>query len=94
VLKAHGANVCFKCFRGTLQAFYTDVAKVDRDVAYVASISETCCKCFKYMLQAFVQNISFVSDVCCKGFLDVAYISHVYVVRVCSKCFSRFCLML
>jgi hypothetical protein len=34
--------------------FYADVAKVDRDVAYVASVLEACCKCFKSMLQAFV----------------------------------------
>jgi hypothetical protein len=38
-LKALVASVCFKCFRrfrGTLQVFYIDVAKVDRDVAHVA----------------------------------------------------------
>jgi hypothetical protein len=37
-LKAHVANVCFKCFRGMLQMFHMDVAKVDRDVAYAASV--------------------------------------------------------
>jgi hypothetical protein len=26
---------CFKCFRGTLQAYCTDVAKIDRDIAIV-----------------------------------------------------------
>ena len=33
-LKAHVASVCFKCFiclRGTLQMFYMDVAKLDRE---------------------------------------------------------------
>ena len=75
--------------------FYADVGKIDRGVECVASISEACCKCFKGMLQAFVQNISSVSDVYCKRFdLDVAYVSHIYVVRVCSKCFNRFSLML
>ena len=78
-------------FQGMLQVFYVDVAKINRDVAYVASILEACCKCFKGMLQAFVINISSVSDICCKRFdLDVAYVSHIYVARVCSEYFSRF----
>jgi ribonuclease PH len=34
-LKEHIANVSFKCFRGMLQVFYIDVAKVDQDVAKV-----------------------------------------------------------
>jgi hypothetical protein len=36
----HVENVkfkCFICFRGKFQLFYTDVAKVDRDVAYVCN---------------------------------------------------------
>jgi hypothetical protein len=75
--------------------FHIDVGKVDRDVTYVASVSEACCKCFKGMLQAFVRNVSSVLDVCCKHFdLDVAYVSHIYVARVCSKCFNCFSLML
>jgi hypothetical protein len=57
--------------------FHTDVAKLDRDVAYVAIV------CTR-MLQASVPNVSsFFSDVCCKFvYLDVAYVSH-----VCCKCF-------
>ena len=46
-LKAHVASVTFKCFtyfRGMLQVFYIDVAKVDRDVAYVAMVVHVCCK--------------------------------------------------
>ena len=52
VLKSHLASVyfkCFRCFKGMLQVFHIDVAKVDRDVAYiayVASVSEVCCKRF------------------------------------------------
>ena len=90
-LKEHVANVCFKyfiCFRGMLQVFYMDVAKVDWDVAYVASISEACCKsrsgccicckCFRGILRAFVQSVSSVSDICCKHFdMNVAYVSHI-----------------
>jgi hypothetical protein len=33
-LKAHIASICFKCFRGMLQVYYIDVAKVDWDVAH------------------------------------------------------------
>jgi hypothetical protein len=70
-----------------LQVFYVDVAKVDWDVASVASVSKA--------LQAFAQNVSSVSDVCCKCFdLDIAYVLHIYVATVCSKCFSRFNLIL
>jgi hypothetical protein len=68
-LKEHVANICFKCFRcfrGTLEVFYIDVVKVDRDVskvdpdvAYVAMVVYICCKrmfpmfhlFFRYMLQ-------------------------------------------
>jgi hypothetical protein len=51
--------------------FHTDVAKVDRDVAYVAIV----CTC---MLQAYVPNVSSVFlDVRCKCvYLVVAYVSH------------------
>jgi hypothetical protein len=51
-----------------LQVVHMDVAKVDRDVTYVASVLEACYKCFRCMLQAFVQNISSVLDVCGKRF--------------------------
>jgi hypothetical protein len=57
---------CFRCFRGMLQVFYKDVAKVNRDVAYVAMVVHCCiylqwfsnvlrcfCKCFRRMLQVF-----------------------------------------
>ena len=43
-LKAHVGRVCFNCFRyfrGMLQMFHTDVAKIDRDVAIVVHV---CCK--------------------------------------------------
>jgi hypothetical protein len=46
-LKLHVASVCFNCFRGMLQVFYIDVAKVDRDVAHVTIVfSSVCLKCF------------------------------------------------
>jgi hypothetical protein len=53
--------------------FYVDVAIVDRDVAYVATIVHICCKL----------SIPNVSDLCCKCvYLDVAYVS-----LICYKCF-------
>jgi hypothetical protein len=83
-LKAHVANVCFKyfrCFIGMLQVFHMNVAKVDRDVVYVTSVSETC------MLQAFVHSGSFVSDICCKRFdLDVVCVSPI----CCKNMFQMF----
>jgi hypothetical protein len=44
-LKAHVVSVCFKyfsCFRGMLQVFHMDVAKIDQDVTYVAMIIHVC----------------------------------------------------
>jgi hypothetical protein len=71
-VKLHIARVsfkCFKCFRGMLQAFYTDVAKVDRDIAHVAIVIHVCCKLLLSMFHLFF------SDVCCKCvYLDVAYV--------------------
>jgi hypothetical protein len=58
--------------------FHRDVAKVDQNVAYVASVSEACCKrWFKmfYLFQTYVASV-FLSG-CCTCF-----------ARVCSKYFS------
>ena len=35
---------CFRCFSGMLQVFQMDVAKLDRDVAYIAMVVHVCCK--------------------------------------------------
>ena len=46
--------------KGMLQVFHMDVAKVDRDVAYAASVSETCCKdLFKlfYVFQTYIASV-------------------------------------
>jgi hypothetical protein len=64
---------------------------------YVASVSYgccksrsgccICCKCFRGMLQAFVQNVSSVSDVCCKRFLsECCTCSHI----CCKSMFEMF----
>ena len=71
--------------------FHVDVIKVDRDVAYVASVSEACCKCFRDMLQAFVQNVSSVSDVCCKRFfIWMLHMFHTYVANSMFEMFQLF----
>jgi hypothetical protein len=75
VLKAHVASACFKCFRhfrSMLQVFQMNVAKVDRDVAYVVVVCT-------HMLQAFVSNVSSIFQTCVASiwYLDVAYVSHI-----------------
>jgi hypothetical protein len=37
---------------------HLDISKVDRDIAHVAM-----------MFQLYILNVSFVVDVCCKGFI-------------------------
>ena len=81
------ANVCFRCFsrfKGMLQLFLMDVAKVDRGCC-------TCCKCFRGMLQAFVQNVSSVPDIRCKRFdLGVCIcFTHVATCSISFICFRR-----
>jgi hypothetical protein len=44
MLQARVASVSFKCFICMLQVFHIDVAKVDRDVVYVAMAIHVCCK--------------------------------------------------
>jgi hypothetical protein len=54
-----------------------DVAKVDRDVAYVVMFVHVCCMRLFPMFYLFL-------DVCCKYvYLNIAYVSH-----VCCKCFT------
>jgi hypothetical protein len=51
--------------------FHMDVAKVDSDVSYVAMAI--------YMLQASVQNVSSVSNVCCRWcFIWMLHVSHIF----------------
>ena len=73
-----------------LQKFHMDDAKVDRDIAYVASVFEACCKCFRGMLQAFVQNVLSVSDVCCKYFLSECYTCFTHCCKSMLEMFQLF----
>jgi hypothetical protein len=71
---------CFRCFRGILHVFQMDVAKVNRDVAYVAMVVHVCCKGLSLMF-----HLCFL-DTCCKCvYLDVAYVSHIRC-NCCAGC--------
>ena len=74
-----------------LQMFRMDIAKVDRDVAYVASVSEACCKCFRDMLQAFVQNVSSILDVRCKHFLSGCFTCFTHMLQEYVRNVSHIC---
>jgi hypothetical protein len=84
----HVVNVYFRCFKGVLQLFHIDVAKLDRHVfAHIASVSEVCCKSlFKmyHLFEMYVENILSGCCICYKG----------HVASVCSKYFIRFSRML
>jgi hypothetical protein len=45
------------------------------------SVLEVCCECFRGMLQAFVQNVSSVSDICCKHFLSGCCICFAHILQ-------------
>jgi hypothetical protein len=59
--------------------FYIDVAKVDQDVAYVASVLEACSeRLFKtfhrfpmYVASVFYQDVAHVSHICCKSMFEM-----------------------
>jgi hypothetical protein len=65
-LKLHVVSICFKCFRGILQVFHTDVIKVDRDIAMVIHV---CCKLLFSMFHLFFPNVCYKYV-----YLDVAYV--------------------
>jgi hypothetical protein len=46
-----------RCLRGMLQVFHMDIAKVDRDIAYVAMAIHVCCKCLSQMFYLFYHTI-------------------------------------
>jgi hypothetical protein len=74
---------CFRCFRGMLQVFQMDIAKVDRDVAYVAMVVHVCCKslflmfhlCFGRVLQVSLSGCY----ICFTLMLQVFYLDVTYV---------------
>jgi hypothetical protein len=70
-----------------LQVFHVNVAKIDRDVIYVASVSEASCKCLFKMfhlfsdlyLQAFWIWLSHMFHACCKSMLQWFQLFQSYV---------------
>jgi hypothetical protein len=60
-----------------------DVAKADRDVAHVASVSKACCKSLLKMFHMFKIYVASVLSGSC-----ICY--HGYIASACSKCFSYF----
>jgi hypothetical protein len=60
-----------------LQGVRMDIAKVDRDVAYVAMVVHLCCKLLSPMFHLFFQTY-----IASMFHLDVAYVSH-----ICCKCY-------
>jgi hypothetical protein len=82
----------FRCFRGTLQVFHTDVAKVDWDVAYVAMVVHVYCKslspcfiCFPHVrCKCIYLDVAYVSHICCKCFIWMLRMAIIFF-----KCFFR-----
>jgi hypothetical protein len=91
--------ICCNGYTRMLQVYVPNVSTVFRHTlqVYVPNVSAV----FRRMLQVYVSNVSAVLDVCCKFFLDVAYIycsgyTHMlqaYVLNIshvsgvyCSKC--------
>ena len=73
------ASVVPGCFKGMLQLFRIDVAKVDRDIAYVAMTIHVCCKRLFQMFYLFFQM--YVASV----FIWMLRMFHTYVC----KCFCQ-----
>jgi hypothetical protein len=91
----HVANICFGCFKGTLQVFCIGVAKVDRDIPHVAMLCmfqmfHICCKCFHLdvaytcMWQAYVSSVSSRCCIYCNGFHVFLQVFRTHVSSVSS----------
>ena len=73
--------------------FRIDVAKIDRDVAYVAMVVHVYCKplflmfhlFFRHILQVCLSDVAYVSYICCKRFI---WMLHVFAMIF--KCFQVF----
>jgi hypothetical protein len=68
-----------------LQVFRLDVAKVDRDVAYVAMAIHVCFKCMFQMFHLFFYMfIASVSSRCCICFTRMLQLFYLDVAYVCN----------
>jgi hypothetical protein len=70
-----------------LLMFHKDVAKVDRNVAYVAMVVHVYCKILFAMFHLFFY-------VCCKCFIWMLHMFHTYVASVLSTCCVCFTMVL
>jgi hypothetical protein len=74
------ASVSRGCFRGMLQVFYVDVAKLDRDVAYVAMVVHVCCNLLFLIFDLFFQT--YVASV----FIWMLHMFHTYIASILYRC--------
>jgi hypothetical protein len=65
-----------------LQVFHVDVAKVDRDVAYVAMTIHVCCKRLFLMFQLFQMDVARVLSGCYICFILMLQVFHSDVANV------------
>jgi hypothetical protein len=80
MLPARVASVCFRDFICMLPVFYVDVAKIDRDIAYVVmAIHYVANVCFRRMLYVFYLGVAYVSHLCCKCFIRML---HIFSARI------------
>jgi hypothetical protein len=69
------ASVHLKCFRCFRCMFHMDVAKVDRDITYIAMVVHVRCKHMSPMFHLFFSNTYCkciyldVANICCKSFI-------------------------
>ena len=74
--------------------FYTDVAKVDRDIAYVAMVVHVCCKLlfpmFHLFFQSTLQVCLLVCCICFTHMLQVFYLDVAYVLQWFLSVFHMF----
>jgi hypothetical protein len=76
-----------------------DVAKLDWEAAYVASVLKVCCKrlfkmliCFKRILQVFYLDVAYVTvaiHICCKRMFQIFHLFQSYVAASVSCCKCR-----
>jgi len=87
VLKTHVASVGYKsfgCFRGMLQLFQTNVAKVYQNVAYVAMVVHVCCKGMFPMFISVFERIVVCLSGCCIRFTYMLQMFYLNIVYVCN----------
>jgi hypothetical protein len=89
--KARVASVCFncfRCFRVMLQMFRIDVAKVDRDVAYVAMAIHACCKRLFQIFHLPSASQTYVTSILCGCCICSTHMLLVFYLDVAYDCNS------